>query len=248
MGSGRLHGKTAVVTGGGSGIGEGIALALAKEGARVIITGRSEAKLQAAAASLSEKTAPPIQYRTLDVADRAAVNSFFEWATGTLGRVDILVNSAGVNIVKRSVADLDPSDWDKLLAVNATGAYNCIHAVLPQMRERRDGLIINISSVAGVRASVLGGVAYTASKFALTSMSHVMALEEKDNGIRITNVHPGEVETPLLDARPVPVSAEHRSKILQPEDIASMVVAIACLPPRAHVSDILIKPTTQSFA
>jgi len=248
MRTARLQGKTAVVTGGGSGIGEGIALALAAEGARVIITGRSEAKLRAVAESLQDKAAPPIQYRTLDVADRGAVNAFFDWATSTLGQVDILVNSAGVNIVKRSVADLDPADWDKLLAVNATGAYNCIHAVLPQMRERRDGLIVNISSVAGVRASVLGGVAYTASKFALTSMSHVMALEEKDHGIRITNVHPGEVETPLLDARPVPVPAEHRSKILQPEDVAAMVVAIACLPPRAHVSDILIKPTTQPFS
>ncbi|MFO1091992.1 MAG: SDR family NAD(P)-dependent oxidoreductase [Planctomycetaceae bacterium] len=99
-----------------------------------------------------------------------------------------------------------------------------------------------------MRASVLGGVAYTASKFALTSMSHVMALEEKDHGIRITNVHPGEVETPLLDARPVPVPPEHRAKILQPEDVAAMVLAIACLPPRAHVSDILIKPTTQPFS
>lgn len=244
----QLTNKTAVVTGGGSGIGAGIALTLAAEGARVIITGRSETKLRTIAESIQDTPAPPIQYRTLDVADRAAVNAFFDWATATLGQVDILVNSAGVNIVKRSVADLDPADWDKLLAVNATGAYNCIHAVLPQMRARRDGLIINISSVAGVRASVLGGVAYTASKFALTSMSHVMALEEKDHGIRITNVHPGEVETPLLDARPVPVSAEHRSKILQPEDIASIVVAIACLPPRAHVSDILIKPTTQPFA
>ena len=248
MSTGRLQGKTAVVTGGGSGIGEGIALGLAAEGARVVITGRSESKLRAAAESFQDKSAPPIQFRTLDVADRSSVNAFFEWATTTLGRVDILVNSAGVNIVKRSVADLDPADWDKLLAVNATGAYNCIHAVLPQMRKQHDGLIINISSVAGVRASVLGGVAYTASKFALTSMSHVMAMEEKDNGIRITNVHPGEVETPLLDARPVPVSAEHRAKILQPEDVASMVVAIACLPPRAHVSDILIKPTTQAFA
>jgi NADP-dependent 3-hydroxy acid dehydrogenase YdfG len=248
MSTGRLQGKTAVVTGGGSGIGEGIARALAADGARVIITGRSEAKLRTVAESVKDKSAPPIQFRTLDVADRNAVNAFFEWATATLGHVDILVNSAGTNIVKRSVAELDPADWDQLLAVNATGAYNCIHAVLPQMRERHDGLIINISSVAGVRASVLGGVAYTASKFALASMSHVMALEEKDNGIRITNVHPGEVETPLLDTRPVPVSAEHRSKILQPEDIAVMVVAIACLPPRAHVSDILIKPTTQPFA
>lgn len=248
MSNGRLRDKTAIVTGGGSGIGEGVARALAAEGCQVIITGRSEAKLRASAEDFQADGAPPIRYRALDVADRQAVGQFINWATEELGHVDILVNSAGTNIIKRSMAELDPADWDKLLAVNATGAYNCMHAVLPQMRERRDGLIVNISSVAGVRASMLGGVAYTASKFALTSLSHCVALEEKDHGIRVTNVHPGEVETPILDARPVPVSAEHRARILQPEDIASLVLAIACLPPRAHVSDILIKPTTQAFA
>lgn len=248
MPTGRLPNRTAIVTGGGSGIGAGIALAFAREGCRVIIAGRSEAKLRAVAESLKDDDAPPIQFRTLDVADRTAVNQYFRWATETLGRIDILVNSAGTNIVKRTVAELDPADWDKLLAINTTGAYNCIHAVLPQMRERRDGLIVNISSVAGVRASVLGGLAYTASKFALTSLSHVVALEEKDHGIRVTNVHPGEVETPILDTRPIPVTAEHRARILQPDDVAAMVVAIAYLPPRAHVSDILIKPTTQPFS
>ena len=192
MSNGRLHDRTtAVVTGGGSGIGEGIAQALASEGCRVIISGRNEVKLRAAAESFQKAGAPAIQFRSLDVADREAVGQFFQWATQTLGRVDILVNSAGTNIVKRSMAELDPADWDKLLAVNATGAYNCMHAVLPQMRERRDGLIVNISSVAGVRASMLGGVAYTASKFALASLSHCVALEEKDHGIRVTNVHPG---------------------------------------------------------
>src|SRR5262249_38493788 len=149
MSTGRLQNRTAVVTGGGSGIGEGIARALAHEGCRVIITGRSEAKLRAMVESVQDQTAPPIQYRTLDGASRDDVDRFFEWAPTLLGRVDILINSAGTNIVKRSVAELAPTDWDKLLAVNATGAYNCIHAVLPQMRERRDGLIINISSVAG---------------------------------------------------------------------------------------------------
>lgn len=248
MSEGRLQGRTAVVTGGGSGIGEGIALAFAREGCRVAIAGRNEDKLQRVAASASSVDALPILYRALDVADRAAVNGWFEWATGALGRVDILVNSAGTNVARRAMTDLDPADWDRLLAINTTGAYNCIHAVLPQMRQRREGLIVNISSVAGVRASLLGGVAYSASKFALTAMSHCLALEEREHGIRVTNVHPGEVETPLLAARPVPVPPEHRARILQPEDVAALVVTIASLPPRAHVSDILIKPTIQPFA
>src|SRR4051812_16220129 len=119
MNTGRLQDRTAVVTGGGSGIGAGIAAAFAREGCRVIITGRNEAKLHALAKSVSGPAAP-IQFRTLDVAARADVDRFFDWATATLGQIDILVNSAGTNIVKRSVADLDPADWDKLLAVNAT--------------------------------------------------------------------------------------------------------------------------------
>ncbi len=244
----RLSGKTALVTGGGTGIGAGIALALAEEGCRVAISGRREDKLKEVAGRRRTDGSSPIVVRAADVGDRASAQTLCEWANAQLGRIDILVNSAGINVPKRSMAELDPADWDKLIQVNATGAYNCIRAVLPQMRERRDGLIVNISSIAGLRASLLGGVAYSASKFAMTVLGTCVALEEKDHGIRVTNVYPGEVETPILDNRPVPVTKEHRAKILQPEDIAAVVVTIACLPPRAHVSDVVIKPTTQAFA
>jgi NADP-dependent 3-hydroxy acid dehydrogenase YdfG len=242
----RLEGKTALITGGGTGIGAGIAVALAREGCAVAISGRREEKLRELAESVDEPT--PIRCRAADVSDRASATQLVEWASGELGRVDILVNSAGINVANRSLETLDPADWDRLLQVNATGAFNCIHAVLPQMRERQDGLIVNISSIAGLRASLLGGVAYSASKFAMTVLGTCVGLEEKDHGIRVTNVYPGEVETPILDARPQPVSAEHRARILQPEDIASLVVAVACLPPRAHVPDLVIKPTTQAHA
>jgi NADP-dependent 3-hydroxy acid dehydrogenase YdfG len=249
MSAKRLAGKTAIVTGGGTGIGAGIAAAFAAEGCRVLITGRREEKLREFVTHLRDSDARTLlQCRVCDVADRGQVDDLFRFASSALGPVDILVNSAGINVVKRSMAELSPEDWEQLLNVNATGAYNCIRAVLPQMRQRRDGLIINISSIAGVRASLLGGVGYSASKFAMTALGTCVALEEKDHGIRVTNVYPGEVETPILDNRPVPVTAEHRARILQPEDIASVVLSIACLPPRAHVSDIVIKPTTQAFA
>jgi NADP-dependent 3-hydroxy acid dehydrogenase YdfG len=248
MSTARLAGKAALVTGGGTGIGAGIALALAQAGCRVAISGRREDKLREVAAHANVNGSESIILRAADVADRAAANDLVDWATSKLGRIDVLVNSAGINIANRTMTALDPVDWDKLLQVNATGAYNCIRSVLPQMRERKDGLIINISSIAGIRASLLGGVAYSASKFAMTALGMCVGLEEKDNGIRVTNVYPGEVETPILDQRPVPVSAEHRARILQPEDIASVIVSIVALPPRAHVPEIVIKPTTQAFA
>jgi NADP-dependent 3-hydroxy acid dehydrogenase YdfG len=116
------------------------------------------------------------------------------------------------------------------------------------MRERRDGLIISISSIAGKRAMPLGGVAYNASKFAMGALGTTVGLEEAANGIRVTTIYPGEVDTPLLDRRPVKVSAEQKARILQPEDVAAAALMIAALPPRAHVPELIIKPATQVYA
>ena len=146
------------------------------------------------------------------------------------------------------MGDMPPETWDEVMAVNATGAYNCIHAVLPAMRARKDGLIINVNSISGQRASMLGGVAYSASKFALTALGTAVALEEGKNGIRVTSICPGEVDTPLLARRPVKVTAENLARILQPQDVADAVLMVACLPPRAHVYEMIIKPTFQDFA
>jgi NADP-dependent 3-hydroxy acid dehydrogenase YdfG len=158
-----------------------------------------------------------------------------------------LVNAAGINIKDRTMAKMVPEDWDRVLQVNATGAYNIMNAVLPNMRSRKTGTIINVSSVAGKRAIELGGIAYCASKFAMTALGTAAGQEEAENGIRITNVYPGEVDTPLLLQRPKPVSEEHRSRMLQPNDIAELVVTICQLPQRAHVPEIVIKPRTQTY-
>ena len=142
---------------------------------------------------------------------------------------------------------MQPEQWDQVLAINATGTYNCMYAVLPQMRERGDGLIININSIAGRRAAALGGVAYDASKFAMAALGIAVGNEDAKYGIRITNIYPGEVNTPILENRPVPVSDEHKASILQPEDVGEVVVTIASLPPRAHIPELVIKPTQQAF-
>jgi NADP-dependent 3-hydroxy acid dehydrogenase YdfG len=235
-----------LVTGGGTGIGLGIAIALADEGSRVAIAGRREDKLRESAAAYKGQRG--LLTHACDVADAADVERLFAWTGRELGALDILVNSAGVNVVKRSLAELSIDDWDAMLRVNASGAFYCTRAVLPEMRRRRDGLIVNISSIAGIRSSLLGGIGYTASKFAMSAMGITAGREESQYGIRVTNIYPGEVDTPILEHRPKPVSAEHRARILRPEDVAAAVVMIACLPPRAHVSELVIKPTSQDFA
>ena len=169
------------------------------------------------------------------------------WMNEELGQIDILVNSAGTNIKNRTMTEMAPDDWDKVMKINATGAYNCMHAVLPQMRERRDGLIVNISSIAGKRASALGGIVYCASKFAMTALGTAVGNELAEEGIRVTNIYPGEVDTPILENRPKPVSDEHRARILQPVDFANIAVAIGALAPRANVPEIIVKPTLQGY-
>ncbi len=240
-----LKGKVALVTDGGTGVGRSVAIALAREGCRVAICGRRENKLLETA-GLWEGD-PPILLRAVDVADRASVVELFGWADAELGPIHILINSAGMNIRNRTMADIDPADWDRVLQANATGAFNCIHAVLPRMRERRDGLIINISSIAGKRAGPLGGVAYNASKFARSALGVSVGAEDGKNGVRVSNVYPGEINTPILDDRPVKVSDEHKAQILQPEDVTAAVLMIARLPARASIPELVIKPTSQDY-
>lgn len=240
-----LTNKAVVITGGGTGIGAGIARELAQAGCRVMVGGRREEPLQQLAQSV--QAAEPVRYAQLDVADDESIRQFFRQAREQLGEIDILVNSAGINIQNRTIAAMDPADWDHVLRVNATGAYRCMLEVLPAMRERRDGVVINISSISGKRAIQLGGVVYCASKFAMTALGTAVSNEVRLEGVRVTNVYPGEVNTPILDKRPTPVSQEHKNAILQPEDVAALVATICRLPARAHVPEVVIKPTIQEW-
>jgi NAD(P)-dependent dehydrogenase (short-subunit alcohol dehydrogenase family) len=241
----KLANKTAVVIGGGSGIGRGVALALAAEGCRTLIAGRGVERLRQTVAAWTGE--PALLMHPVDVSDRQSVRQLFERARRELPRIDILVNSAGTNIKTRTMATMLPEQWDQVMATNATGAYNCIAEVLPEMRARGDGLIINISSIAGKRAISLGGIAYCASKFAMTALGTALGNEVAPDGVRVTNVYPGEVNTPILENRPEPVSEQQKAVMVQPDDIGGLVVAVAALPPRAHVPEIIIKPTIQQY-
>lgn len=239
--------RTAVVSGAGSGMGRAIAEDLARSGMRVAMLGRDRGKLDEVVAGLPPEAASACLVEPCDVGDRRRVGEVMERVGKALGAIDVLVCNAGINVPKRSLADLDPADWDHLIQTNLTGAYNLVHYVLPGMRERKSGLIIQICSIAGLRASPLGGVAYAASKYGQSALGWYIGREERENGIRSSVIYPGEVETPILDKRPVPVSAERRSIILQPEDVAAAVRFLVELPPRAHVPELIIKPTVDDF-
>jgi NADP-dependent 3-hydroxy acid dehydrogenase YdfG len=235
-----LEDKVVLVIGGGSGIGLGVGVAFAREGSRVILAARTEATL-AAAKKLPEVGASFLT-KTCDVTDRAQVGALLRWVEEKAGPVDILVYSAGGNVPKRTFAEIKPEDFDQVMNVNATGAFNSMHAVLPSMRQRKSGLIINIVSIAGLRMLQLAGLPYSASKYAQAAIGAFANLEGLPDGVRVTNIYPGETETAILDKRPVPPSAEQRARMLQPEDVADMVVALAKLPPRATVPEIVITP------
>ncbi len=236
-----LANKKAVVTGGGTGIGQAIARGLVAAGAQVAVGGRRETALAETTSGTS------MLAHTVDVACRDSTAEFFKWATEQLGRIDILVNAAGINVKQRSIADMSPEQWDQVMAINATGAYNCMIAVLPAMRARRDGTILNVSSIAGKRAIALGGVAYAASKFAMTALGTCVANEVAPDGVRVTNVYPGEVNTPLLENRPTAVDEAHKQRMLQPEHVAELVLAVLALPSSVHVPELVIKPLSQGY-
>ncbi|MDP6775925.1 MAG: SDR family oxidoreductase, partial [Candidatus Latescibacteria bacterium] len=205
--------RCAVITGAGSGIGEAIALAFAKNGMDIVLAGRRADVLEQAADRLGGDESEPLVLQT-DVTDRESVRALVDGAVDRFGRIDILVNNAGINTVKRGLGDISVEDWDRVLQINLTGAFNCFRTALPQMEKQQDGLVINISSMAGKRAGVVGGAAYSASKFGLAAMTQSINAEFRDAGIRGCCIYPGEVDTPILDYRPVPVSDEKRSAAL----------------------------------
>jgi NADP-dependent 3-hydroxy acid dehydrogenase YdfG len=161
--------------------------------------------------------------------------------------IDLLVNNAGVNVKQRAIRELTPESWQQQVQTNLDGAFYCIHAVLLHMLERREGMVINVCSIAGLRPSLLGGAAYSAAKFGMHSLGMCLAEEVREVGIRVSNIYPGEVDTPILENRPRPVTEEQRQKILRSEDVAAAVIFIATLPPRASVPELVIKPTSQAF-
>ena len=233
--------KTAVVTGAGSGVGQATALALARDGWRVALVGRREGALKETA-SLAGSDAKRLLICPCDIADPRAVDQMAARVRSEIGDIEVLVNAAGTNTPARSLRELSLEKYRELVETNLTGAYLCVQGFLPRMRERRSGTIVNVVSEAGKQASPKAGVAYVVSKFGMAGLTQSINAEERPNGIRACSIFPGDIDTPILDKRPSPPSAEARQKMLRSDDIAECVLLAIKLPPRAVVEEILIRP------
>ena len=242
-----LSGKVAWITGGGSGIGLAGAMELAKAGAHVVISGRTERTNQESLSLL--KKIGSAEATQLDVADKKAVDAVAADIEKRHGRIDILVTSAGTNIsgAKRNFKTMSVEGWEDVVQINLNGLFYCCHAVIPGMRARKDGLIINISSWAGRYASSLTGPAYNATKRAVIAISESINMEECMHGIRATSILPGEVATPIMRKRPVPPSAEEMARMAQPEDFGKAILFVATMPARSCVNELVIAPTWNRF-
>ncbi len=240
-----LKGRVAWITGGGSGVGLAGAIELVKVGAHVVISGRNAATNAAALAQL--QALGSAEAVLLDVADKHAVKAVAQQILATHGRIDILVNSAGINATQRNLEVLSTESWDDVVNINLNGLFYCVHAVLPTMRAQCDGLIVNVSSWAGLYPSKLTGAAYNTTKRAVLALTESINIEECGHGIRATSLLPGEVATPILNKRPVPPSQEARARMVQPEDMGRAILFLAQMPARACINELVISPTHNRF-
>jgi NADP-dependent 3-hydroxy acid dehydrogenase YdfG len=234
--------RVAWVTGGGTGIGEAGAEALAADGWTVVVSGRRKDALDAVAAKIV-KAGGAAEAIAVDVARADDVQKVADDILTRHGRIDLLVNSAGVNVPKRRWDDMTLEGWNQLVEINLNGVLYCMRAVLPAMRAQKDGCIINVSSWAGRHVSKMPGPAYTTTKHAVLALTHSFNMDECVNGLRACCLMPGEVATPILQQRPVVPSAEEQARMLQPEDLGRTIAFVASLPPRVCVNEILISPT-----
>ena len=234
--------RIAWVTGGGSGIGQAGAEAVVDDGWTVVISGRRLEVLADAAKELAAR-GKTVDILPLDVTDAERVTGVASSILEKYGRIDLLVNSAGLNLPKRSWADMEVKGWDQIVDVNLDGLMYCMRAVLPAMRAQKDGCIINVSSWAGRIVSKMTGPAYTATKHAVLALTHSFNMDECQNGLRACCLCPGEVATPIMKMRPIPPSEEIMAKMLQPKDVGKAIAFVANMPPHVCVNEILISPT-----
>ena len=239
---GALEGKTIIVTGASSGFGEAIAIACAAEGANVSLVARRRRALDIVAEAARSAGGQALVCPA-DVSDDAQIQAALVATRAEFGPIDVLVNNAGFNVTERSISDTSAEQWRELMDVNLTSAFIFTKLVLPEMKTRGDGLIVNLASRAGMYPSLAAGVGYSASKIGMEALNTITNEEGNPHGVRACLFNPGAGNTPIMDRRPVQPSQEAKTKMIQSEDIAATVVFLAMLPPRVHIDFLSMMPT-----
>ncbi len=230
----QLAGKRALVTGGTRGIGRSIATALLGEKMAVALCGRTAEGVEIAVESLREETGGKVAGMAADVSREDDVEALFAFADRELGGLDVLVNNAGIGIF-RSVEELTPAEWKRVVGTNLTGAFLCSRLALPRLRQSGGGFIVNISSLAG-KNPFAGGAAYNASKFGLNGFSEAMMLDHRYDNVRVCYIMPGSVATGFR------AGGEEEWKVA-PEDIARIVLHVLHMPERTLISRVEVRPS-----
>jgi serine 3-dehydrogenase len=236
-----LKDRVVLVVGASSGIGRATAVMMAREGAKVMASARRRERLLELQNEMKAE-GHAIEIFTADATIAAQMESLAEGVRRAFGPAQVMVYATGTNTPDRSMRRLRPAIWDEMIRTNLDGAYYITQAVLPAMREARDGHLIYISSISGHTPDV-SGAAYQASKRGLIGLAHAIRVEEKENGIRTTVINPGLVDTELLAKRPVKTPEETVAVALLPEHVAETVMACAKLPPRAVMTEVTVVPT-----
>lgn len=239
-----LTGKVAWVHGAYGAVGLAISQELVRAGAYVVLSGRDPKALKEAATQSG--SAQQAEALPLDITDAESVHAAAAALESRLGHIDILVNSAGVNPSPRHFRDMSIDDWKNTVDVNLNGMFYTCQATLKGMRERRDGVIINIASWTGRFAAYFSGPAYASTKRAVHALTELLNMEECIHGIRATTLSPAGIDTPLLNKRAKPPTPEVRAALLKTQDIADITRYIAGLPPRVCINEVLMSPTMNS--
>lgn len=231
--------KTALITGASSGIGKATALEFAKAGIDIALVSRTTDKL-AKVASEAQALGVNSKFYPLDLENVETVSENIQDIISDFGNIDILVNNAGIGYTG-TLSQTSLSDWQRVIDLNLTSVFQCIMGVLPAMRDRGMGTIINVSSVAGKQAFA-GWGAYCVSKAGLMALSQALSQEERPHGIRVTAICPGAVNTSIWDTDTVNADFD-RSKMLSPEDVARSILYAAMLPKQAVVDELTLMPS-----
>lgn len=234
--------KVAVVTGAGSGVGRAVVARMAREGWNVALIGRSIESLKETITFSGSACGARLEAFPCDIGDQRAIMEIATQVEQSLGAPSALINSAGTNVPKRSLDVLSPEDFDSMIRTNLSGAFYFVHAFLPAMKRAGGGTIVNILSDAGIIANGKAGPGYCASKFGARGLTQAINIEQRQHGIRATGIFPGDINTPLLNRRPIPPTPEQRAQMLQPEDVAECVMLAINLPHRAVVEELVVRP------